>query len=108
VITSASNGSNGIVWSLTTTGSAPEVASLYAYQAAPVLSGNARILQKLWNSTDSTFTLNANANNLPGATFALPTVVDGAVYIPTYSISVSNTPESGLLVYCVTGAPACK
>jgi len=110
LVITANAGSNGIVWSLTTTGAYPsEVASLYAYNATPVITGNARNLQKLWNSTDSTFALNANANNLPGATFALPTVVNGAVYIPTYSITPSGGGTvSGVLVYCGTGAPACN
>ncbi len=102
VVVTSNGSSNGIVWALATVGG---TASLYAYNAAPATSGNARYLQKLWNSSDSTFTLVSPT----GATFALPTVANGTVYVPTYSIPGSGgSTLSGLLVYCGTGAPACN
>jgi len=102
VVVSSNGSSNGIVWALATVSGA---ASLYAYNATPATSGNARYLQKLWNSTDSSFSLTSPS----GATFGLATVVNGSVYIPTYSITGSGgSTLSGLLVYCGTGAPACN
>lgn len=101
VVITSNGSSNGIVWALATVSN---TASLYAYNAAPQTSGNARYLSKLWNSTDSTFSLLSST----GATFALPTVVDGAAYVPTYSITKLGSTVSGILVYCGTGAPACN
>jgi hypothetical protein len=101
VVITSNGSSNGIVWALATVGG---TASLYAYNATPVTSGGSRNLQKLWNSTDSTFSLLSPS----GATFALPTVSNGSVYVPTYSITGSGGTLSGILVYCGTGAPACN
>lgn len=58
----------------------------------------------------------ANSCTIPAASFALPTIVNGSIYIPTYQITYSSAnsscsyykPCSGLVVYCGSGTTACS
>ncbi len=121
-----SNGGNtgsALVWGLATlpTSNSPNGAGvLNAYNTA---------LNLQWSSNNSafdpTFTVVYPPFNCPGitggcaslaATFAMPTIAKGSVYIPTFGISytsknsscTSTSPCSGLVVYCGPGTTACN
>jgi hypothetical protein len=82
---SANGNSDGIVWGIAaTTNSVPGQGALYAFEAANVSS-------QLWVSTDYWF----------ATKFAIPTVANGKVYVPTSESarSVSPTSSPQLLVY---------
>jgi len=84
---------------------------LYVYDATPT-SGSSPDLRELWSTKDKTdVVLNCTTClNFCVSPFALPTVVQSKVYVPTYAISGSSTVcptdnvtqptyTSGLLVY---------
>ena len=127
----ANNGNNGLVWGLVTIETAPAnpptqicpslTAMLNAYDAVT--------LAQLWSTYNTNnpghcygpcFAITppppANSCQIPAATFGLPTIVNGDVYIPTYQITSSTLnasctygePCSGLVVYCGTGTTACS
>ena len=82
---SANGNSDGIVWGIAaTTNSVPGQGALYAFEAANVSS-------QLWVSTDYWF----------ATKFAIPTVANGKVYVPTSESarSVSPTSSPQLRVY---------
>jgi hypothetical protein len=96
-VTSAS-GNGALVWALANVGASPGVGALYVY--------GANTLNLLYSSTASGGYPAPSA--FTNATFALPTVANGYVYIPTAgitSVSGSNytcsrsAPCSGILVY---------
>ena len=91
-------GSNPVVWGLANLGSsAPGVGALYVYDATN--------LHLIWCSNSGSCTTSASAFTNP--LFAVPTVVNGYVYIPTAgmttvasnSTTCTSTPCSGILVY---------
>ncbi len=118
------NGNNGVIWGLATVLTAPGSATTCpTYQA--ILNAYDDNLDLLWSSYNAAnevckggcFTIARFPPN-PGpstgcgpiaATFALPTVANGNVYIPTFSFTNSSgAPQSGILVYCGTGTIACN
>jgi len=131
VIVTANKGTGGLVWTLATIETAPANPPA---QTCPILTAmltayDAPTLSKIWSSynTNNTtgcngpcFTVNppapATQCSTPAGSFALPTVVNGSVYVPTYSITSTSrnaactaaTPCSGLIVYCGIGTTACN
>lgn len=99
VVASSNSGSGGVVWGLATVGvSGTPEGSLYAYDA--------ETLSLLWcNNTSGTPC--DSSSTFAAARFALPTVVNGYVYIPTAAIGMTGGPSadcsasqcSGLVVY---------
>jgi hypothetical protein len=104
VVTSNGN-SGGLVWGLVAanlaTSTTRDVGSLFAYSTTP--TANPVTLQWLWTSPANAFCVSS---------FALPTVVHGMAYVPTYAIHPSgditrdcppttdpNGYQSGILVY---------
>lgn len=85
VLVTSNSGSEGLVWGLANLGSSPP-------GAGTVLAYDAGTLALEWcsnsscTSTPATFT---------APQFALPTVVNGNVYIPTYGIAISGTLPAG-------------
>jgi hypothetical protein len=130
VMVTANQGSGGVVWTLATIETAPAVPPAKCATFTAMLTAyNAPTLSKIWSSYNTSinsschgpcFTINqqppANQCAAPSGSFALPTVVNGNAYIPTYSISSSSAdatctaeaPCSGVLVYCGTGTTACN
>jgi hypothetical protein len=69
---------------------------LYAYQAKPQTgTGGAPSLLELWDSVDNC----TNCQTFCAAPFAIPTVVNGRLYLPTYAINNDGT------LYCPDKAP---
>jgi len=84
VLVTSNNGSGGLVWGLANLGSsAPGAGTLLAYDPSTLAL---QWCTSSCTSTPSTFT---------ASTFALPTVVNGNVYIPTSGISISGTLPAG-------------
>jgi hypothetical protein len=131
VIVTANQGSGGLVWTLATIETAPSAPPTKpcATLTAMLTAFDAPTLTKIWSTYNTNvktgcngpcFTLNApppaGQCPAPSGSFALPTVVNGSAFIPTYGISGSSadstctaaTPCSGLLVYCGTGTTACN
>jgi hypothetical protein len=131
VTVTANQGTGGVVWALATieTASANPPTKLCPTFTAMLTAYNAPTLTKIWSSYNNNittgchgpcFTINqappGNQCASPSGSFALPTVVNGNAYIPTYSIAGVSTdtactaasPCSGLLVYCGTGTTACN
>jgi hypothetical protein len=131
VLVTANQGAGGVVWTLATIETAPPAP---ATKTCPTLTAmltayNAPTLSKIWSTYNTTintgchgpcFTINqsppANQCAAPSGSFALPTVVNGSAFIPTYGITSSGTdtacsaasPCSGIIVYCGTGTTACN
>jgi hypothetical protein len=99
VVATSNSGSGGVVWGLATVnvGGTPE-GSLYAYDAED--------LSLLWCNNTSGAPCDGSSK-FGAARFALPTVANGYVYIPTAAISMTGGPSSscgssycsGLVVY---------
>ena len=104
VVTSNGN-TGGLVWGLVAanlaTNTTRDVGSLFAYSTTP--TANPITLKRLWTSPANAFCVSS---------FALPTVVHGMAYVPTYAIHPSgdatrdcppttdpNGYQSGILVY---------
>ena len=95
----SNNGSNVVVWALANVTSS-NVSTLFAYDGS---------LNALWWA-DSLPICNANVS-YQNTTFALPTVVNGSVYVPTSGITFSSSqcpsgaPCSGLLAWQLNKQP---
>jgi len=130
VTVTANAGNGGVVWTLATIETAPAnpPTKICPTLTAMLTAYNAPTLSKIWSSYNTSittgcngpcFTINApppaNQCAAPSGSFALPTIVNGNAYIPTYSITSSSTdtactaaaPCSGIVVYCGTGTTAC-
>ncbi len=98
VVVTSNSGSGGTAWDLATVGvSGKARGSLYAYDA--------ETLSLLWCNNGSGSPCD-NSSTFTAARFALPTVVNGYVYIPTAGISSmtgsscsATSPCSGIAVY---------
>jgi hypothetical protein len=117
VTSSAPNSSDGVVWALVSDSVTADQkkssqnqrtqGNLYAYDANPA-DGGGTALNLLWSSTAPTC---PNCQAFCASSFALPTVVHGQVFVPTFAINLPNTLsgycppstqgsyESGVLVY---------
>ena len=127
----SNNGTGGVVWGLATIETAPAdpPTQLCPSLTAMLNAYDALSLTQLWSSYNTSnpghcfgpcFSITpppaANSCTIPAATYGLPTIVNGDVYIPTYSITYSTAnptctygaPCSGLVVYCGTGTTACN
>ncbi|HUO28505.1 MAG TPA: hypothetical protein VMU80_04765 [Bryobacteraceae bacterium] len=114
----SNNGSGGVLWALTTLQTQPAdpptqecptfTAMLNAYDAPT--------LNELWSSWNSQTGCEGGCFNIAvpapapacaaaAATFGLPTVVNGSIYIPAYNFTASG--RSGIQVFCGTGSAAC-
>jgi hypothetical protein len=98
-------------------------AELNAYDSALTLkwsSSNPTTHNPTFALTVPQFNNSADASQYAAASFALPTVVNGDVYIPTSGITyylpsgattavcTTSSPCSGLVVYCYTTSTACS
>jgi len=127
----ANNGNAGVVWGLATiqTAAANPPTQLCPSLTAMLNAYDALTLNQIWSSYNAAngghcngpcFSITppppGNSCAIPSASFALPTIMNGTVYLPTYQITYSaanpsctyNTPCSGLVVYCGSGTTACN
>lgn len=127
----ANNGRGGIVWGLATiqTAKANPPTQVCPSLTAMLNAYDALTLTQLWSTYNTSnpghcygpcFSITpppaANTCTIPSATYGLPTIVNGDVFIPTYQITYSaanlsctyGEPCSGLVVYCGTGTTACN
>ena len=117
VTSSAPNSSDGVVWALVSDSMTANQkrssqilrtqGNLYAYDANPA-DGGGTALNFLWSSAAPNC---PNCQAFCTSSFALPTVVHGQVFVPTFAINLPNTSsgycppstqgsyESGVLVY---------
>lgn len=79
-------GSNTVIWALVSLGSFPYYATLLAYDTN---------LNTLWCAQSNSSTRCATYTTFTLSTFAVPTIVNGYVYVPTTSIGINGS--SGVL-----------
>ena len=114
VVVTSNNGSGGVVWAAATLVTDPD-AKPCATTTAMLNAYDAGTLDEIWSSYDPVsetcdggcFTIVSPSTSCQpaGATFALPTISNGSVYLPTYSFTASG--KSGILVFCGNGSAAC-
>lgn len=118
VTVTSNSGSNGVVWGLATLVTQQNSGSCNT--TSGVLDAyDATTLNRVWTSglpssgcaggCFSLFNPDTYAMGcVKGATFSLPTVVNGAAYVPTFSLtSGTYANHTGIVVFCGHGSLAC-
>jgi hypothetical protein len=98
VVATSNGGTGGVVWGLAyvTVGSANE-GTLLAYDTS---------LNLLWCNNSSSYC--DNSSTFTPSRFALPTVVNGYVYVPTYGITFTTNPSNASCPSNGSGAWVCS